>query len=130
MTNFQPTPGWDREIPKYRVTRDVLPAPKARFKNEPPFAETWQSNIWQYGERPMAAGEIIKTTEWPHPSFRPLNFSAEKVLAFFNSEMKSRLPRKPWFDGRVRLDNGLSNVPRIVDVKPPQIQPMNLRPVA
>jgi hypothetical protein len=81
---------------------------------------------WQYGERALKAGEEIETREWPHPSFFPLNYSAGKVLDFFNGAMKSRLPRSPWHEGRVRLDNGLNNVPGIVDVRPPQLQPMNL----
>ncbi len=110
-----PPLNWQREIPRYRVTRDLLPAQKARFRSEPPFAETWQSDIWQYGERAVATGETIETTNWPHPSFRPLNFSAERVLQFFNSAMKSRLPRSPWFGDQVRLDNGLSG-PTEIDI--------------
>jgi hypothetical protein len=110
-----PPANWEREVPKYRASRDLLPAQKARFRSEPPFAETWQSDIWQYGERAVATGETIETTEWPHASFRPLNFSAEKVLSFFNSAMKSRLPRSPWFNGQVRLDNGLSG-PTEIDI--------------
>jgi hypothetical protein len=48
----------------------------------------------------------------------PLNFSAREVMRFFNLAQKSRLPRSPWHDGRVRLDDGLSgNLPKIVGPK-------------
>jgi hypothetical protein len=123
-----PPPGWDRIVPRYRVTRDVQPAEKSRFRSEPPFTEIW-SGAWQYGERPYQAGEEIETTAWPHPSFMPLNFSAERVLEFFKASMKSRLTTAPWHDGRVRLDNGLTGpLPNVVST--PQIQRVNLRPVA
>jgi hypothetical protein len=130
MTNFQPTPGWEREIPKYRVARSLQPSPKARFRFEPPFSMIWDSDVWQYGDRPVTTGEIIETTSWPHASFWPLNCSAEKVLAFFNGALRSRLSISPWHEGRVRLDNGLSDAPMIFDVTPPQVKPVNLRPVA
>jgi hypothetical protein len=125
-----PPLNWEREIPRYRVTRDLQPAQKARFRSEPPFSETWQSDCWQYGDRKYAAGEIVETTNWPDASMQGLNYSGQQVLAFFKAEMKSRLPTSPWHQGAVRLNNGFSNLPGISDVKPPQIQPMNLRPVA
>jgi hypothetical protein len=75
------------------------------------------------------AREEFESRDWPHASFMPMTFSAEKVLAFYNGAMKSRLPRSPWHEGRVRLDNGFSNMPQIV-VEPPQVKPMNLRPIA
>jgi hypothetical protein len=129
MTNFTPTPDWQSVVPRYRVVRDLRPAEKSRFNFEPPFAETWQSDVWQYGDRPLVTGEEIETTAWPHASFRPLNYSAQQVLAFFNGAMKSRMTLSPWFDGRVRLDNGLSG-PTFFEVRAPQVRPMNLRPVA
>jgi hypothetical protein len=128
-TIHQPSPGWECETPKYRVVRDIHPAPKARFRVEPPFAEVWDSDTWQYGERELKAGEVIETREWPHPSFRPLNYGAEKVLEFFGLEMKSRLPRSPWHGDRLRLDNGLTGT-TIVDVVPPQLKQMDLRPIS
>ena len=103
-----PPPGWQHETPKYKVTRNIQPAQKARFRYETPFAESSDSDTWQYGERELKAGEIIETREWPHPSFWPLNFGAKKVLEFFNLQMKSRFPRSPWVGDRLRLDNGLS----------------------
>jgi hypothetical protein len=103
-----PPPGFEREIPKYRATRDIQPAPKARFRFEPPFTTLWDVDVWQYGERPIQSGEIIETREWPHPSFRPLNYSARKVLDFFNSRMKSRLPRSPWQGNQIMLDDGIT----------------------
>ncbi len=33
----------------------------------------------------MKSGEIVEAREWPHPPFHPLNYSAAKVLDFFNS---------------------------------------------
>jgi hypothetical protein len=109
ISNGSPAPpGWEREIPKYRVARGLQPAPKARFRFEPPFSTISDSDVWQYGAQPVKAGEEIETREWPHPSFRPLNFSAGRVLDFFNSRMKSRLPRSPWAGDRIRLDDGLT----------------------
>jgi hypothetical protein len=124
-----PALNWDREIPRYRLSRDLEPAQKARFRSEPPFAETWVSGVWQYGERPMAAGEEIETTDWPHPSMRPLNYSAERVHAFYIGAMKSRLQVSPWHQGRVRLEDGISG-PLPGHVSSPMVKPMNLRPVA
>jgi hypothetical protein len=121
--------GWEREIPRYRVTRDLKPAEKTRFRFEPPFSET-ASDTYQYGDRPLAAGEEIETTAWPHASMQGLNFSGQQVLAFFKTEMKSRLTQSPWFGNQVRLNNGITNAPTVFDVRPPQIKPMNLRPAA
>jgi hypothetical protein len=122
-----PPLNWEREVPKYRVARDVRPAERARYRLETPFSTISDSSVWQYAERAYTAGEIIDTKEWPHPSFVPLNYGAEKVLAFFNGAMKSRLPRAPWHENRVRLDNGLSG-PIIPDVRPPQVKPMSDHP--
>jgi hypothetical protein len=99
---------WRREMPRYRVRAETRPAPKARFRFEPPFTQIMDSSEWQYGERVHRAGEIIETTEWPNPgTMTPLNYSAREVLNFFNSRQKSRLPRSPWFGDKVRLDDGL-----------------------
>jgi hypothetical protein len=109
ISNGSPAPrGWEREIPRYRATRDLEPATKARFRFEPPFSTIFDSDVWQYGEQPLARGEEFETRDWPHPSFRPLNYSAGKVLDFFSSRMKSRLPRSPWAGDRIRLDDGLT----------------------
>jgi hypothetical protein len=123
-------PGWERIVPRYRVTRDLQPAARARYRNEPPFAESSSNDTWQYGERSYEAGEEIETTHWPHPSFMPLNYSAERVLEFFRIEMKSRLTTSPWFNGAVRLDNGLTNAPVLTAVKAPKPAPFNSRPAA
>jgi hypothetical protein len=130
-TDNLPPPGWERETPKYRATRDLRPAQKARYRSEPPFTSGSDIDIWQYGTKPIAAGDIIETKDWPGPGFYPLNYAAEKILAFFHSAMKSRLTCSP-FDhaGRIRLDNGLSDAPAIFDVRPPQIKPVDLRPVS
>jgi hypothetical protein len=103
-----PPPGWEREVPRYRVTRDIHPSPNSRHRFEPPFASLSDSNVWQNAERDYKAGEEIETRDWPHPSFRPLNYSAGKVLDFFNTRQKSRLPRSPWIGDRIRLDDGLT----------------------
>jgi hypothetical protein len=118
-----PPPGWELEVPRYRLTRDLLPAQKARFLHEPPFAETWQSDVWQYGARSYQAGEEIETTAWPHPSMKPLTFGAEKILAFFIGSIKSRLTQVPWHQGRIRLETGLSGAL-------PKLQTMTSRPAA
>jgi hypothetical protein len=122
-TDNLPPPGWERETPKYRASRDLRPAQKPRYRSETPFSGGSENDVWQYGERPVKASEIIETTEWPHASFRPLNYSAQKVWDFFNSAMKSRLTRSPWYGDAVRLDNGLSDAPAIFDVRPPQVRP-------
>jgi hypothetical protein len=129
MTNFQPTPGWQSIIPRYRASRDIRPAEKERFRFEPPFTTIFNNDVWQYGEQPLVQGDEIETTAWPHASFRPLNYSAERTLAFFNLEMKSRLTKSPWHEGRLRLDNGISDAPPI-EIRTIEPQPMNLRPVA
>jgi hypothetical protein len=125
-----PPPGWEREVPKYRVIRDTHPAPKARFRFEPPFASCSESDVWQYGERTVKAGEIIETKEWPHPHFFPLNYAAKTVLGFFNSAPKSRLARSPWASDidRLRLDDGLTGT-TVAKLVPPQIQSIDMRPV-
>jgi hypothetical protein len=124
-----PPLGWEHEVPKYRATRDVHPLPKLRSRFEPPYAMVSDNDAWQYAEHPVTAGEIIETKHWPHPSFYPLNYAAEKVLDFFNTRMKSRLATKPWHGDGLCLDDGLSG-PLIVSVVPPQLKPMHLRPVA
>jgi hypothetical protein len=118
-----PPANWQREIPKYRVTRETNPAPKARFRTEPPFSSFSENDCWQYGERTLKVGEIIETTEWPHPMFWPLNYSAKRVLDFLNSRQKSRLPRSPWADDQVRLEDGLGGPqPQIKAPKPEPVR--------
>jgi hypothetical protein len=123
-----PPPGWKRETPKYRVVRDTKPSPKSRHRFERPFTTMSDSDVWQYGERLMKVGEIIETREWPHPSFFPLNYAAKKVLDFFTMRQKSRLPRSPFFGDQLRLDDGLGG-PTQFEVVPPQLKPMDMRPV-
>jgi len=103
-----PPPGWERETPKYRATRDIHPSPNSRHHLEPPFASLSDSDVWQYATRPIEAREEIESKGWPHPSFMPLNYGAGKVLDFFNSRQKSRLPRSPWRGDRIVLDDGLT----------------------
>jgi hypothetical protein len=119
-----PPPGWERETPKYRAIRDLHPAAKARFRSEPPFAHCWDSSEWQYAIGDVKAGDVVETREWPHASFAPLNYAAKKVLEFFTSQQKSRLPRSPWFGDRIRLDSGLNGPqPRPMAIK---AQPVHL----
>ncbi|MGA7999528.1 MAG: hypothetical protein WCA28_32085 [Bradyrhizobium sp.] len=116
-------------MPKYRVPKDTHPAQKARFRFEPPFASCLDNDVWQYGERLHKAGEVIETTEWPHPSFFPLNYGAKKILEFFRNGQKSRMQRSPWAAGQVRLDNSLTgNI--VVQAVRPQLQPIDLRPAS
>jgi hypothetical protein len=126
----EPPPGWEREIPRYRVSRDVHASPKSRHRFEPPFASSTDNDCWQYAERDYKAGDLVETREWPHPSFFPLNYSAKKVLEFFNSRIKSRLPRTPYGpDGRLRLDDGLTGT--LPDhVATPRIKSTDLRPAS
>jgi hypothetical protein len=124
-----PPAGWERVVPKYRVTRDLRPAERARYRLESPFGTVLDSEIWQYGTRAYKAGEIIESKEWPHASFLPLNYGAERVLEFFNTRMKSRMTTSPWFGDSLRLDDGLSGT-IVVSVVPPQLKPMDLRPVS
>jgi hypothetical protein len=122
-----PPLNWKREIPKYRISRETKPAPKERFRFEPPFSSGSESDVWQYGERVHKAGEIIETTEWPNPgTMTALNYSARQVLEFFNSRQKSRLPRSPWANDQVRLDDGLSGP--LPTIKAPQPEPVRLQP--
>jgi hypothetical protein len=121
-----PPANWQREIPKYRVTRETHPAPKARFRTEPPFASGSESDVWQYGDRTLKAGDIVETKEWPHSLFFPLNYSAKRVLDFFNSQMKSRMARSPFFGNEIRLETGLSGGPP--QIAAPQVQPVGVQP--
>jgi hypothetical protein len=122
-----PPLSWRKEMPVYRVRVETRPAPKERFRFEPPFASQSDSDIWQYGEKIWPAGSVIQTDQWPCAgTFVPLNYSAREVLNFFNSRQKSRLPRSPMADGRVRLDDGLSNpMPKI---GLPKLPSMDLQP--
>ena len=103
-----PPAGWDRETPKYKATRALEPAEKLRFRFERPFSQMADNDVWQYGHKPVERGEIIATKFWPHPSFQPLTYSAARVLDFFNSRQKSRLPWRPWRGDRIVLDDGLT----------------------
>jgi hypothetical protein len=106
-----PPLNWRREVPKYRVSRETKPAPKARFRFEPPFSSGSENDVWQYGEKIWPAGSVISSTEWPNPgTMISLNYSAREVMAFFTSRQKSRLPRSPWHDDQVRLDDGMTGV--------------------
>jgi hypothetical protein len=119
-----PPLNWRREVPKYRIVRETLPAPKDRFRFEPPFAQQSDAAQWQYGDRVYHAGEVIETTEWPNPgTMHPLNYSASQVMEFINLRMKSRLPRSPWANDQVRLDDGLTgSIPKIGLPKLPSVE--------
>jgi hypothetical protein len=119
-----PPLNWEREVPRYKATRDLRPVERDRYRSETPFAKVFDSSIWQYGTRTIKAGEIIETKEWPHESFHPLNYGAGQVLDFFNMRQKSRLPRSPWYGDRIRLDDGLSGQIHVEIARP------NARPTA
>jgi hypothetical protein len=122
-----PPLNWRKEMPVYRVRAETRPAPKTRFRFEPPFAQIMDSSEWQYGERIHKAGEIIATTEWPNPgTMTPLTYSAREVMEYFTSRQKSRLPRSPWADDQVRLDDGLSGP--LPQIKAPKPEPVRLQP--
>jgi hypothetical protein len=122
-----PPLNWRREMPRYRVRVETRPALKARFRFETPFSQIMDSSEWQYGERVWPAGSIIETDQWPNPgTMTPLNFSAREVMNFFTTRQKSRLPRSPWANDQVRLDDGLSGP--LPQIAAPKVQPMDLRP--
>jgi hypothetical protein len=125
-----PPLNWDREIPMYKVARDLRPAPRARYRTEPPFTSISDNDCYQYAERPLVAGEIISTTQWPHESFIALSYSAERVLQFFRASMKSRLPRSPWRGDRIVLADGISGALPFDVRAAPKPAPVNLRPAA
>jgi hypothetical protein len=103
-----PPLNWEWEIPRYKATRDLRPSPNRRHRFEPPFSTIWDSAVWQYSEQAIAAGDEFESRDWPHPSLQPLNYSAGRVLDFFNSRMKSRLPHSPFRGDRVELDDGMT----------------------
>ena len=119
-----PPLNWRREVPKYRISRDTKPASKERFRFEPPFSQSTESDVWQYSDRLYRAGEIICTTEWPNPgTMTPLNFSAREVISFFTSRQKSRMPRSPWANDQVRLEDGLGGPqPKITAPQPERVR--------
>jgi hypothetical protein len=124
-----PPLNWRTEVPKYRISRETKPAPKERFRLEPPFSSGSESDVWQYGERLHGAGEIIETTFWPNPgTMTPLNYSARQVADYFTSHQKSRLARTPWRDGQVFLEDGLTGSgPTIEKIGLPQLPRVGLR---
>ena len=114
LPNFERCPGWETEIPRYRAVHSVRPSPNPRHRTETPLSSISDSSVWQFAERDVAALETVETTAWPHSSFRPLNASAEAVLACLNSATKSRLPISPWRSGGLYLSDGLSGtIPQI-----------------
>lgn len=102
--------GWDSEVPEYVATMPLRPAERERYRHEKPFSSTGAVDVWQFcpADKPVAAGQKISTTSWPHATFRPTNETARRVLNFFKNAQKSRLPQSPWYQGRLRLDDGLS----------------------
>jgi hypothetical protein len=78
---------WAREVPKYLATRPLEPAEEMFLRYQPPRMVD-SDHRWQYGHRPLKAGELITTGFWPHPSFRPINESGRRVLGFYNSHLK------------------------------------------
>jgi hypothetical protein len=97
------SPSWETQVPRYRLSRDIWPAPKPHFRHLPPIPSmTKLDDIWQYARQPVSAGDLINTEFWPHPSFEPLNESARRVHEFFLAGIgKSWLPFCPFEDGRV-----------------------------
>jgi hypothetical protein len=125
-----PPLNWRREIPRYRIIRETKPAPKERFRLESPFSSGSESDVWQYGQRIWPAGSVIETDQWPNPgTMIPLNYAAKQVLSFFSLQMKSRMARSPFSGGKISLENGLTGS-LTPNAAAPQLQPMNLRPVA
>lgn len=107
--SFTPPPpkGWEKEVPRYRATRDLLAATNPRHTGESPFSMYANGEAWQYGEQPVKAGEEIATTEWPDLSFEPLNYSARMVKTYFEQQPRTRMPNAPWQNGKVHLPEKL-----------------------
>jgi hypothetical protein len=101
-----PPPGWKRQTPQYRATRDLHPPALDRMRHDTPWASTMDENCWQYATGPIADGDLVQTTSWPHESFEPLNYAAKQILNFFNMREKSRMQLSPWLNGEVRLETG------------------------
>src|SRR5258708_3869518 len=119
----------DSEIPKYRSPIALLPAALARYHFEPPFEDSLGGDSsWQYGTKPIAAGEIVSTWDWPHPRFQPLNETAKKIHSFFSREIRSRLTRAPFFNGKLSLETGLSGHPVTSEILMPRKAEPNLTP--
>ena len=78
-----PPLNWRREVPKYLVVRDVFPSPNSRHRHESPFSQILDGNCWQQADRIHKAGEIIETTEWPHPTFRPKTLCSADGFSVF-----------------------------------------------
>ncbi len=112
-SHARPPPGWDREVPRYKVTRPLKLAAEVRFQFEPPIA-TMDSDVWQYWNGPgkLKRFAVVATRNWPHPSFEPLNESARRVHEWFLARNgRSPLPARPWVGDRielVELDDGTS----------------------
>lgn len=125
--------GWDHEVPRYRTSMDLQPSQYARHRQEPPFTSSTDAHMWQYAERPIAAGQEIESPLWPHASMVPLNETAKRVLEFFKSSPKSRLTQSPWRNGRLYLETGLSGVvpqDRLVGRRPEPAVPSPIRVAA
>lgn len=105
-----PPLNWERTVPRYKARWAVRPANFSRQRFEAPWSQQLDSSIGQYLEpgQSIAAGEEVESTAWPAPGFVALNYSAERVIEFFNSAMRSRMANSPWRNGRIELDDGLS----------------------
>ena len=118
-TASAPPADWDREIPRYKVTRPLKLAAEVRHQLEPPIA-TLDSDIWQYGYGPgqLKRFAVVVTRDWAHPSMEPLNESARRVHAWFMARHgRSRLPWRPWVgDHIVLLDDGTSTTRQKISI--------------
>ncbi|MET4242716.1 hypothetical protein [Bradyrhizobium sp. RT10b] len=124
--------GWDREPARYRVEADLHPSPLTRHRFDPPFVSSTDSTMFQYTDRVLHAGEVVELLTWPHPSMTPLNEVAKRVMAYFTSHSKSRLPKSPFHNGQLRLDDGLSGtVPqeRLLGRRPEPAVPSPIRAI-
>jgi hypothetical protein len=117
----QPLPprDWERTVPRYKARWALRPSQFSRHRLEAPWSQQLDSSIWQYLEpgQSIAAGEEVESTAWPAPGFVALNYSAERVIEFYNIAMRSRLANSPWRNGRIELDDGLSGPLPTVTIK-------------
>ena len=96
-----PSDGWDREKPRYKLTRTLEPMLNRR-RFETPLSSD-ELGHWQYAERVYREGEEIECLNWPHASMAPLNRSAKAIHRYFMETPRVSMDSSPWRDGRVCL---------------------------
>jgi hypothetical protein len=93
---------WQLQTPRYKASRDLWPPSKPQFRHLPPTPCLSEADdIWQFANRPIAAGNFINTEDWPHWSFEPINESARHVHGYFLAHKNRWMPLRPFEEGRL-----------------------------